>query len=248
MRNIILALAILITVFCYSQSNPITDATRDNKSSRQSPAKENSETEFLCIETMPVFPGGEKALVNYINRTVSYPKRAIDNCIEGRVVVRFVVREDGSVDQASVLKSAGPDLDNELLRVVRSLPRFKPGLIGDKPVPVWYMVPCLFILEGETPPVNKIVSRPPETHTDRVKITLFPNPASDYLTIVADTIAKDMEVSLVSSTGQVILQQELRTEETRLSLEGIFPGLIIVTIKSPSTGFAKSFKVIKGPV
>jgi TonB family protein len=248
MKSITLVLVLFLTTSFNDRSSSAPYRNESREAGNEPGVTRDQSSPFLCFESMPEFPGGEKALVDYINHAVRYPERAIANGIEGKTVVRFVVLETGNVDKASIIKSAGPDLDNELIRVVRSLPKFKPGTIGDNPVPVWYMVPCLFILDGETPNGNKIVARPPENNTDRVKITLFPNPASDYLTIKADTMATDMEVSLVSSTGKVLLQQELTTEETRLSLEGILPGLILLTIKSPSTGFVKSYKVLKGPV
>jgi periplasmic protein TonB len=244
-RNIILALLLLITISCHSQNNYMPESTGNNKPSGQPPAGKNQETEFLCLETMPEFPGGDSALFDFLNSNLRYPENAIRKGQSGRVIVRFVVREDGRVDNASVLVSAYMDLDNELLRVVRMLPRFEPGKLGEKPIPVWYMVPGIFILEGETSPWNKVVVRPPEIQPERVKINIYPNPASDYIIIRTDTVTSDMEVSLVSSSGTIIMRDALTAEETQLKLQDVTPGLLFVIIKSPSINYKKSFKVVK---
>ncbi|MGD0755621.1 MAG: energy transducer TonB, partial [Bacteroidales bacterium] len=70
-----------------------------------------------------------------------------ENNIQGKVIVRFCVTAKGGVNQVSVLKGVDPELDKEAMRVVTTLPPFKPGKQGGKPVPVWYMVPIAFTLK-----------------------------------------------------------------------------------------------------
>lgn len=104
-------------------------------------------TPFVVVEEMPMFPGGEGELLKYINSNTVYPEVAKENNIQGRVVVRFCVTSKGGVSQVSILKSVDPELDKEALRVVSTLPTFKPGKQGGKPVNVWYMVPITFTLK-----------------------------------------------------------------------------------------------------
>lgn len=96
------------------------------------------------VEEMPTFPGGDKALMNYINSNITYPETAKANNISGRVILRFAVMASGKVDRVTVLKSVDKDLDNEAKRVVESLPDWIPGRQGGKPVNVWYSVPVTF--------------------------------------------------------------------------------------------------------
>lgn len=108
---------------------------------------EENETPFVVVEEMPMFPGGDKELLKYIGETTRYPEIAKVNNIQGRVIIRFCVTAKGGVSQISVLKGVSPELDEESMRVVSTLPEFSPGKQGGKPVPVWYMVPITFTLK-----------------------------------------------------------------------------------------------------
>jgi protein TonB len=108
---------------------------------------EPEEIPFVVVEEMPMYPGGNDELLKYIAEHTQYPEVAKENNIQGRVVVRFCVTAKGGVSQVSVLKSVDPELDKEAIRVVNTLPAFKPGKQGGKPVPVWYMVPITFSLK-----------------------------------------------------------------------------------------------------
>lgn len=102
---------------------------------------------FIKVEEDPEFPGGEKALLEFIGRNTVYPSEAIDNNVEGRVFLKFVVNPDGSVGRIEILKGVDHLLDKEAIRVISTLPGFRPGKQGGVPVPVWYSVPVLFRLE-----------------------------------------------------------------------------------------------------
>ena len=102
---------------------------------------------FVVVEEMPMFPGGDAELLKYIGEHTNYPEVAKENNIQGRVIVRFCVTAKGGVSQVSILKGVDPELDAEAIRVVNTLPAFKPGKQGGKPVPVWYMVPITFTLK-----------------------------------------------------------------------------------------------------
>lgn len=102
---------------------------------------------FVVVEQMPYFPGGEVALLRYLAENIKYPESAKTGGVQGKVIVRFAIDEEGRAGRESVLKGVDPDLDAEALRVVRSLPRFEPGRQGGKAVPVWYMVPINFSLK-----------------------------------------------------------------------------------------------------
>jgi len=102
---------------------------------------------FFIVEEMPEFPGGDLALRKYIANSIKYPVIAQENGIQGKVYVTFVVGKDGSVTNARIARGVDPSLDKEALRVVNSLPKWKPGKQRGKPVNVSYTVPINFVLQ-----------------------------------------------------------------------------------------------------
>lgn len=104
----------------------------------------NSEHIFYEAEQDPQFPGGLSGLMNFINDNLRYPAYAKANDIQGRVVVQFVVKKDGSIGQVKVIRKKNPDLDAEAVRVVKTLPKFIPGKMNGKPVNVWFTLPVTF--------------------------------------------------------------------------------------------------------
>lgn len=102
---------------------------------------------FTTVDEMPLFPGGEKALLNFIAENTKYPENAKMQNQQGKVIVRFCVTPAGGISMISILKGVSPELDAEAIRVVNSLPAFKPGRKGGKNVPVWYIVPIAFTLK-----------------------------------------------------------------------------------------------------
>jgi protein TonB len=102
---------------------------------------------FTAVEQMPQYPGGEAELLKYIATHIKYPTMAAENNIQGRVVVKFVVKKDGNVGDVVVLRGKDPDLDKEAVRVVKTLPRFIPGKMNGQAVSVWYTLPINFKLQ-----------------------------------------------------------------------------------------------------
>ena len=102
---------------------------------------------FAIVEQQPEFPGGNKALYSYINKHVEYPILAQENGIQGRVFVKFVVDTDGSVSNVEITRGVDNSLDNEALRVIKSLPKFKPGRQQGRPVRVFFNASINFQLQ-----------------------------------------------------------------------------------------------------
>ena len=112
------------------------------------PVEEKPEPIFVSVEQMPQFPGGEAALMKYLASHINYPPIAAENNIQGRVIVQFVVDKTGKVGEVKLARSVDKDLDNEALRVCKSLPKFTPGRQNGQPVSVWYTLPVTFKLQG----------------------------------------------------------------------------------------------------
>lgn len=102
---------------------------------------------YVVVEIMPVFPGGELAMRKFIARAIKYPTSAEEKGIQGKVFVRFVVDKDGSVSNAKIARGVEPSIDKEALRVIMSLPKWKPGMQHGKAVSVSFMVPISFQLQ-----------------------------------------------------------------------------------------------------
>ena len=112
------------------------------------PPKHEEETKiFTVVEQMPLFPGGDAALMAYLRDNIHYPTVAAENGVQGRVVVGFVVERDGSITDVNVLRSVDPSLDREAMRVVKGMPRWTPGKQNGSAVRVKYQVPVTFRLQ-----------------------------------------------------------------------------------------------------
>ena len=109
------------------------------------------DTVYQIVEEMPKFPGGEKALMDYVSNNVKYPEEAKNKNIAGRVFVSFVVEKDGSIGEVKVLRGIGGGCDEEAVRVIKEMPKWKPGMQKGKPVRVNYMMPIFFKLDDGQP-------------------------------------------------------------------------------------------------
>lgn len=107
------------------------------------------QTIFEVVEQMPEFPnGGMAGLMQYLSKNIKYPTIAQENGTQGRVTVQFVVNRDGSIVDAKVLRGVDPYLDKEAIRVISSMPKWKPGKQRGKAVRVKYTVPVVFRLQN----------------------------------------------------------------------------------------------------
>lgn len=108
---------------------------------------EQKEQVFVYVEQMPSFPGGEQALYKYLNDSLRYPAAAKKNGIEGRVYIKFIVTETGGIKNPQSVKPADSLLVAEAIRLVSSMPTWKPGKQNGRAVPVYFTLPISFRLE-----------------------------------------------------------------------------------------------------
>ena len=109
---------------------------------------------YDLVDEMPSFPGGPAELMKWLSSHVQYPAIAIDICIQGTVIVAFIVEPDGSVSNAKLVRSVDPSIDQEALRVVRQMPKWNPGKRAGIPVRVRCCLPIKF-KQGESKPSEK---------------------------------------------------------------------------------------------
>jgi len=101
---------------------------------------------FRVVEDLPQFPGGAAELMKWLTRNLRYPATAQRQKIEGKVVVQFIINKDGTMANLKVVKSLNPECDREALRVMRMMPKWKPGVQNDKPCRTMVCIPIVFKL------------------------------------------------------------------------------------------------------
>lgn len=109
-------------------------------------ASDDTEEIFQVVEEQPEFPGGMGEMMKFLQANIQYPKEAQAKGIQGRVIVQFVVNSDGSICDEKIFKPVDPQLDAEAIRVIRSMPNWKPGMQRGKPVRVRFTLPVTFRL------------------------------------------------------------------------------------------------------
>lgn len=121
-----------------SNGTGTTSTPTDNTSSNQP---------LIGSEVMPEFEGGQAALFNFLKNKTQYPASAREVGLEGVSYVRFVVAKDGSIQNIEILRSGGSAFDKEAIRVISSMPKWKPGMQDGKPVSVYFTIPFRFTLQ-----------------------------------------------------------------------------------------------------
>ena len=126
-----------------------SDTKKDVKVVAPAPQAVTSDDQtFSVVEQMPEYPGGMRAGLEFMARNLRYPTKAREAGKQGRVIVQFVVRKDGSLSDFKVLRPVDPWLDAEAIRVISTMPKWKPGMQDGKPVSVKFTLPVTFMLEG----------------------------------------------------------------------------------------------------
>lgn len=147
------ALLVAGNISCSQDASQTEDAKEEvvapvSPEAKEAPADNTAKEEvFMVAEQMPEFPGGMKELLKFLQDNLKYPENAMKNNVQGRVIVQFVVEKDGTLTEFKVARSVDPDLDAEALRVLQTMPKWKPGMQRGKIVRVKFTVPVSFKLQ-----------------------------------------------------------------------------------------------------
>lgn len=147
------ALLVAGNISCSQDASQTEDAKEEvvapvSPEAKEAPADSTAKEEvFMVAEQMPEFPGGMKEMLKFLQENVKYPENAMRNNVQGRVIVQFVIEKDGTPTEFKVLRSVDPDLDAEALRVLQTMPKWKPGMQRGEVVRVKYTVPVSFKLQ-----------------------------------------------------------------------------------------------------
>jgi len=189
----------------------------------------SKENVFDVVEQMPQYPGGPAALIKFLNENVCYPEDAYKNNIQGRVIVTFVVRKDGSISDATVVKSVGPLLDEEALRVVNSMPNWNPGMQNGEPVNVKYTVPISFRLQGAD---TKEEANQANSSDNTKAEAIYISDAPENLLIIVDGQEVSVE-KMKAIDPKTIERMEVLKEKAAVEKYGdkAKNGVIVITMK-----------------
>ena len=147
------ALLVAGNISCSQDASQTEDAKEEvvapvSPEAKEAPADSTAKEEvFMVAEQMPEYPGGMKEMLKFLQENVKYPANAMKNNVQGRVIVQFVVEKDGTPTEFKVLRSVDPDLDAEALRVMKAMPKWKPGMQKGQVVRVKFTVPVSFKLQ-----------------------------------------------------------------------------------------------------
>ena len=145
--------AISITSYAQNNGTTATESAIAPKTAADNAAKNDDDEVYFIVPKMPEFPGGDSALRRYITDNLKYPEEAKESGISGKVFVQFVINKNGEVENPQIARGLEPTLDKEAIRVIQSLPKWKPGQNKSKydnewvPVKVAFTIPVDFKLE-----------------------------------------------------------------------------------------------------
>jgi len=185
---------------------------------------------YTYVEQMPVFPGGQSGLVNYIQASLRYPAEAAQKQVEGKVFVKFTVEPSGKAINPEIIKGLGAGCDEEVLRVIRVLPPFEPGKQNGRTVSVSYTVPVTFSLQT-TPGAPGVTIPPAPT---------LPKPEEKVYTYVEQMprLAGTTEATIASALqAGLVLPKEI--------VQGTTEGRVFVSFVVGLEGKAEDAKVVR---
>jgi len=174
---------------------------------------------FQVVEEMPEFPGGLPECMKFLGKNIQYPKQAQDNGIQGRVIVQMVVTKDGDVTDAKVIRSVDPLLDAEALRVINSMPKWKPGKQKGEVVNVKYTIPVMFRLGNgsDVNPAKESTGTPETVDENSVyqvveEMPEFPGGMAECMKFLGENIQYPKQAQDNGIQGRVIVQMVVTKE------------------------------------
>ena len=211
-------------------------------------AEADDEKIYDTVEEMPQFPGGEAAMLQWISNHTKFPAECQEMNIQGRVVVGFVIKKDGSIGPTKVIRSIYPAFDEEAVRVVKTLPNFYPGKHNDKPVDVWYALPVVFKLQTADT-LNNISQNFSSGSDDIIEANKIYDPVVDVDDALekydnGETVYNTPEAKPQFPGGEAAMQQWIASHINYNGCDTI-QGRVILTFVVRKDGTVGSVKVIR---
>ncbi len=174
---------------------------------------------FQVVEKMPEFPGGNAELMNYLRENIRYPQKAMEDSIQGRVIVQFVVTKTGAISNATIIRGVSPELDAEALRVINAMPAWTPGEQRGQAVNVKFTLPIQFRLQsgktkeqtiekninGETIKIHTSLTHKPQYPGGQAKLENFIKNSMKYdKTLSSKPLEYVVLAALISKEGKLL--------------------------------------------
>lgn len=196
---------------------------------------------YCFVEEHAVFGNGFDDIAKFILETIKYPQSAIDDSIEGRVIVQFIVTANGEVTKIKVLRGVRSDLDEECIRAFSTMPQWKPAKQNGKKVNQYWVLPVKFSLDNES---KGNVIRPYKSLATDIDLKVYPNPARDYITIETNPFYNDLEYQLYNSNGQLFKTGKVYSNRDKVILDNLMNGFYILKVISRENNIIKTEKII----
>lgn len=178
------------------------------------PAKDST-SKFSTADVMPEYPGGKDAMVRFISSHIRYPMQAMDEGIQGKVMVEFIVDEEGKVTDAKALQKIGGGCDEEAVRVVKSMPNWKPGMNKGVPVKAKFRLPVVFRLAEDGMEMRPVqVEKMPE----------YPGGNAQMQQYLASAIVYPRKALRAKTEGEVVIDVTI-TETGKVTLARLVQGI-----------------------
>lgn len=198
----------------------------------------------LCVEEAPEFEGGEDNLFKYLISNIHYPHTAIDDSIQGKVFISFDVLTDGSIDKVTVRRGIRYDLDEVCTGIIRTMPKWKPGKIMGKISNISMTIPITFKLDSNIK-TNGVTIIPKIERNNKIKIRLFPNPATTFFRIDLPEIPTDCEYQIITMSGKLIKQDHLYSDKNTIDINDLNQGFYFIKINSQKLKINQIEKLMK---
>ncbi len=198
--------------------------------------------EFMVVEQIPIFPGGEDSLYSYIKRSIEYPQTAMDDNIQGKVYVSFVVLKDGSITQVEVIRGIRYDLEKVCVDAIKNMPNWKSGKLNGENINVRFIIPIHFTLDSNKS--KRAIIKGEKNNQTSIEIKLYPNPAVENFNIEVSEYSNDMDYQLISANGQIIETGRFNADKITINTSNLGKGMYVVRIISKELGINKLEKIM----
>ena len=200
---------------------------------------------FASSEVIPKFRNGEEDFFEFLTENIKYPKTAIEDSLQGKTWIGFVVEQDGSVSNVKAVRGLRYDIDEECIRTISSSPKWTPGTQLGKPIRVSYTYPITFSLYNDTKYLNRVVITPRKKIKENNSFKIFPNPATNYLNIETADNFDNMNYQIINLGGQIIKNGKILSSTETIDISDLKNGTYVVRITSGEGNYFWTGKFVK---
>jgi len=219
----------MLVTSCRQKPKEIGTILKDSQAETTNDSAFHYTDVFTTSEEMPEFGNGWEDIRGYFLKNIYYPTSAIRDSIQGRVILRFAIDEKGIVRDPAIMRGVRSDIDNECLRVLKNMPKWKPGKQSGKPVKVWYSLPITFNLK-DNPNSKGIIIKPNSANRQELNCKIYPNPAQDQITIKIEDQDIKVRFQIINSGGQIVVNGQLNESVEQIDISELTNGIYILNL------------------